>query len=395
MAVAVVDDPVAGAAERAGQVDGQGRGPAAGTREGHGERNQQGDGDAHGEEESAARGEAAQGSAGAVLRSGRGAGGVRARGPFAGRRGFRRGGGAGAGRGVGRDRGHAHHLRASRTGAAGRAGQVMPPPPSVRGRDPGHDGEQPRVVHHSQAAAVVDHAGRTAPEGDGPDGLDHGGGGVQREPLFGLTGSGGAHRGADGEHLFAGDVADEVPDVVVGGRADDLLGRAELHDAAVAHQRDPVAQAQGLGEVVRDEDHGAALFVVEPGDLLLHLAPDERVECAERLVEQQHFGVGGECAGQADALLLAARELVGEPVLQSVEADLGDEFEGLCRMVAASGRPGSPVRTPRCRGRCGAGAGRSAGRPWRRGVGAGRAAGWRPWPERPRRRWTGFRRWAR
>ena len=46
-----------------------------------------------------------------------------------------------------------------------------------------------------------------------------------------LAGRGGAHDPAQGEHLFARDVADEVPYVVVGGRADELLGRAELHDA--------------------------------------------------------------------------------------------------------------------------------------------------------------------
>src|SRR5437660_629975 len=80
----------------------------------------------------------------------------------------------------------------------------------------------------------------------------------------------GAHRAAHGEHLLARHVPDEVADVVVGGRADDLLGGAELDDPAVAHQGDPVADPQRLGEVVGDEHHGPPLLAVQADDLLLH-----------------------------------------------------------------------------------------------------------------------------
>ena len=51
-------------------------------------------------------------------------------------------------------------------------------------------------------------------------------------------------------------------------------------------------------------------LAVEPDDLVLHVAPDERVERAEGLVEEHHLGVDRERAGQPDPLLLAARKLV-------------------------------------------------------------------------------------
>ena len=71
-----------------------------------------------------------------------------------------------------------------------------------------------------------------------------------------------------------------------------------------------VAELQRLGEVVGDEDHRLADLVVEAEDLVLHVAADQRVEGAERLVEEHDLGVDGEGPGQADPLLHAARQLV-------------------------------------------------------------------------------------
>ena len=47
-------------------------------------------------------------------------------------------------------------------------------------------------------------------------------------------------------------------------------------------------------------------------ELVLQLAADQRIERAERLVHQNDLRVGGERAGQSDALLHAARELVAD-----------------------------------------------------------------------------------
>ena len=103
---------------------------------------------------------------------------------------------------------------------------------------------------------------------------------------------------------------DELGDVVVGRVGEDLLGGADLDDPAVAHHRDAVAEAHRLVEVVGDEDDRLARASLQVEQLVLHLAADQRVERAERLVHQQHVGVGGQRAGEADPLLHAAGQLV-------------------------------------------------------------------------------------
>ena len=135
-----------------------------------------------------------------------------------------------------------------------------------------------------------------------------------------------AHDPAQREHVAARDVADEVRDVVVGRRADELLARAELDDLAVAHDRDPVAEPQRLGEVVGDEDHRLAGLLLKAHHLVLHVAADERVEGAERLVVEHHERVADEGARDADALLHAAGELVGERVLDVLEPDDAEDL---------------------------------------------------------------------
>ena len=116
-------------------------------------------------------------------------------------------------------------------------------------------------------------------------------------------------------------VADEVRHVLVRGRADDLLGRSELDDASVAHDRDAVAEPERLGEVVGDEHHRLARLLLQAADLVLHVAADERIERAERLVVEHHRRVSGERAGDADPLLHPAGELVRELIRRILEAD--------------------------------------------------------------------------
>ncbi len=127
------------------------------------------------------------------------------------------------------------------------------------------------------------------------------------------------HDPAQRQHMAARDVADEVLDVVVGRGADELFGGAELNDLAVAHDRDPVAEPQRLRQVVRDEHHRLAGLELQPADLVLHVAADQRVERAERLVIEHHLRIDGEGPRETDALLHAARELVGELVRAVLE----------------------------------------------------------------------------
>ena len=62
--------------------------------------------------------------------------------------------------------------------------------------------------------------------------------------------------------------------------------------------------ARGLLHVVGHDQDGELLLQL--GDQLLDLAGGDRVERRGRFVEQQHFRLQGDRAGDAQALLLAA-----------------------------------------------------------------------------------------
>ena len=88
----------------------------------------------------------------------------------------------------------------------------------------------------------------------------------------------------------AADRADEAHDELVGRRVVDLPRGADLLDVARAHHRDPVGDLHRLLLVMGDEHGRRALFVVEASQPRAQLGADDRVQRAERLVEQQHLG---------------------------------------------------------------------------------------------------------
>ena len=134
------------------------------------------------------------------------------------------------------------------------------------------------------------------------------------------------------QHLPALHVAGEGPDVAVGRPRHHLGRRAHLHEAAVLHDGDAVAELQRLRQVVGDEHRRLAQLPLQPDHLVLHVPPDQRVERGERLVEQQDLGVVGQGPGQADPLLHAAAELVRVGVAEAARARPGPA----CRRPARS-----------------------------------------------------------
>ena len=72
----------------------------------------------------------------------------------------------------------------------------------------------------------------------------------------------------------------------------DLLGRAELLDDAVVHDRDAVRHRERLLLVVRHVDERDPDLALDALELDLHLLAQLEVERAERLVEQQHATAG-------------------------------------------------------------------------------------------------------
>ena len=113
-------------------------------------------------------------------------------------------------------------------------------------------------------------------------------------------------------------LARELGDVAVGRRQDEILRRADLHDAAVLHDGDTIGEPDRLVEVVGDEYDGLLQHRLQPQELVLHLTPDQGIERGERLVEEPDVRVGGERTGDADALLLSAGKLVRQIMLAAL-----------------------------------------------------------------------------
>ena len=96
------------------------------------------------------------------------------------------------------------------------------------------------------------------------------------------------------------------------GRAQvDAQDLADRRRRAVGHHHDAVRQQHRLVDVVRDHHHRAAACLRDDlQQLVLQVRAGQRVERAERLVQQQHLGLHRQRARDADALLHAARDLV-------------------------------------------------------------------------------------
>ena len=110
-------------------------------------------------------------------------------------------------------------------------------------------------------------------------------------------------------------------------RAGELdIERAGDAAGAWGHDDDLVREINGLVHVVRYHDGGHAGLLPDAQDLILHIHSGEGVECAERLVEQQHLGPADKGACERGALAHAARKLMRIGVLKALEADHFDEL---------------------------------------------------------------------
>ncbi|KAF5029047.1 hypothetical protein DSECCO2_652670 [anaerobic digester metagenome] len=118
-----------------------------------------------------------------------------------------------------------------------------------------------------------------------------------------------AHHVACREHPGQVHIGDELLDVGVLGVRQDLLRRPDLHDRAVFHQGDTIAEFQGLIQIVSHEDDGLTEPLLEVQQFVLHLPADERVKSAECLVHKEYVRVARECPGKPDPLLHAPGEL--------------------------------------------------------------------------------------
>ena len=79
-----------------------------------------------------------------------------------------------------------------------------------------------------------------------------------------------------------------------------------------AQEDDLVGERGRVAEIVRHHHHRLAALLVDAPQIRLQLGADDRIERAERLVEQQRLGIEHERAHQAHALALPARQLASD-----------------------------------------------------------------------------------
>ena len=91
----------------------------------------------------------------------------------------------------------------------------------------------------------------------------------------------------------------------------EIGGRADLFDLAVIQDGDTIAERHGFVLVVGDVDERGSKLALQRSKFGLEFLTQLEVEGTERFVEQEHARFINDCAGEGDALALAAGELAG------------------------------------------------------------------------------------
>ena len=94
----------------------------------------------------------------------------------------------------------------------------------------------------------------------------------------------------------------------------ELRGTADEGEVAFMEQRNASGELHRFLHVVRDEDGGLGELGAQAEEFALQIETRNGIESAEGFVEQQDFGIGGERAGNADALSLSAGKLARKAV---------------------------------------------------------------------------------
>ena len=102
------------------------------------------------------------------------------------------------------------------------------------------------------------------------------------------------------------------------------------------HHRDAVADVLDHRQVVRDEDVGQAELLLQVFEQVDHLRLDRHVERGHRLVADDELGAHRQRARDADALALAAGELVRvAPHVVGAQADGLEQLDDAILELAA------------------------------------------------------------
>ena len=125
----------------------------------------------------------------------------------------------------------------------------------------------------------------------------------------------------------------------VAGRSYSSSGRPHLEQAAQVHHADAIGQRERFFLVVRDQHGGDLQLALHLANGAAKLFANLRVQRAEGLVEQQHFGLVREGASDGHALLLAAGELGRQTIVHAFQRDQAQQFLATLAAVVGAHAP--------------------------------------------------------
>lgn len=168
--------------------------------------------------------------------------------------------------------------------------------------------------------AAEDHAFGADHGMDGVAGAERGSRGRGKPEAGALDFDRGVFYGQDGAGPDVGHAC-ELSDAAAGGATEDIVAGSELEHPALIEHGDAVGEEVGFAEVVGDKKDGEAEFGLEAQEFAAEFGAEGLVEGVEGLVEEKEARVGGEGAGEGDALLLAATQGARQAVFEAVESE--------------------------------------------------------------------------
>ncbi|MNG93892.1 hypothetical protein D3C79_528770 [compost metagenome] len=126
--------------------------------------------------------------------------------------------------------------------------------------------------------------------------------------------------------LIPGNLLDELPGNRLLRLGKDVNYRAFLHDAAVFHHRHAVADFAHHVHFVGDQHNGQVQLTVDIQQQFENRICGLGIKRRGGFIAQQHARVIGQCAGNADALLLPAAELRRIGILAALQANQRDQL---------------------------------------------------------------------
>ncbi len=129
---------------------------------------------------------------------------------------------------------------------------------------------------------------------------------AQRQSLAGDDGNAATCARFDPFGFQQGLYADEACDEGIGGPLEEAGRRIDLLDPSAMHHGHAVGKAQGLVLIVGHQNESRTGSLVQAAEFVAHLLAQALVKARQRLVEKQYAGLHDQCAGEGNALALAA-----------------------------------------------------------------------------------------